>query len=84
MFSTDAKLQPYSMYQYAVSVVNSAGETSSPYTFIITQEAPPEQVLPPVTNTDSSQLYVIVLSWDMPLKPNGEIDILSFQSDFVT
>lgn len=69
----DNALQPFSMYQYAVSVVNSAGETTSQFTPIVTEEAPPDQVLPPVVKTDSSQLYVVDLSWDIPLKPNGNL-----------
>lgn len=77
LFLLDTELQPFSMYQYAVSVVNSAGETTSPYTFINTQEAPPEHVLPPTVNTASTQLYVIDLSWSLPLKPNGKF-LLTF------
>jgi hypothetical protein len=61
------------MYQYAVSVVNSAGETTSQFTPIVTEEAAPDEILPPVVKTDSSQLYVVDLSWNMPLKPNGNL-----------
>jgi hypothetical protein len=32
-----------------------------------------DEVLPPVVKTDSSQLYVVDLSWNMPLKPNGNL-----------
>ena len=61
-------------------MVNSAGETTSQFTPILTQEAAPEHVLPPTVNTDSSQLYVIHLSWKIPGRPNGEFFFYFFIS----
>lgn len=59
------------MYEYAVSVVNSAGATQSEYTTIKTLQARPEGLRAPNATLDPRQLYMIFLNWETPRKPNG-------------
>ncbi|XP_048258912.1 usherin-like [Haliotis rufescens] len=70
---TDTGLSPYSDYEYSVSVVNSAGSSSSSYVGVQTLQAAPGEVKAPVTRVNPDQLYIIYLTWDTPGKPNGVI-----------
>uniref|UniRef100_A0A2C9JJ39 Usherin n=1 Tax=Biomphalaria glabrata TaxID=6526 RepID=A0A2C9JJ39_BIOGL len=70
---TDLNLVPYSLYEYSVVVVNSAGSTSSSWATIRTLVAPPEQVLPPSSRVAPGELFAIYLTWTEPQKPNGII-----------
>lgn len=76
---TDTNLEPYSVYEYTVDVVNSAGGTRSNVVNTKTLTALPTGVDPPEATVDPSQLYVIYLTWDIPQKPNGSflIDLLT-------
>ncbi|XP_062584554.1 usherin-like isoform X1 [Saccostrea cucullata] len=69
----DTNLQPFSVYEYILEVVNSAGGTASSVVKTRTLAAAPSGVVPPAATVDPSQIYVIYLTWDMPKKPNGEI-----------
>ncbi|XP_052767673.1 usherin-like isoform X2 [Mya arenaria] len=69
----DDGLKPFSLYEYAVSVVNSAGTTQTDYTRIKSLQAPPEGLPTPNATLDPRQLYMIFLTWRPPLQPNGEI-----------
>ena len=73
--TTDSDLDPYSVYRYSISAVNSAGGTRSAESEVTTQQWHPEGVTPPVATVDPSQLYVIQLKWKIPDKPNGKIMI---------
>ena len=68
---SDNGLEPFSIYEYSVSVVNSAGTTQSEYTTIKTLQARPEGLMAPNATLDPKQLYIIYLHWAAPQKPNG-------------
>ena len=70
---TDDGLEPFSLYEYSVVVVNSAGSTQSDYTLIKTLQAQPEGLMAPNATLDPKQLYMIFLTWNAPTKPNGNI-----------
>jgi hypothetical protein len=70
-YFTDINLEPYSVYEYSVDVVNSAGGTRSSIVNTRTLTALPTGVDPPEATVDPSQLYVIYLTWEIPQKPNG-------------
>lgn len=72
LFISDTGLSPYSDYEYSVSVVNSAGSSSSSYVRVQTLQAAPGEVKAPVTRVNPDQLYIIYLTWDTPGKPNGK------------
>ncbi|XP_053408878.1 usherin-like [Mercenaria mercenaria] len=69
----DDGLVPFSLYEYSVAVVNSAGTTQSDYTLTKTLQATPEGLLAPNATLDPKQLYMIFLTWEAPEQPNGEI-----------
>ena len=79
VYIADNGLQPYSNYEYAVTAVNSAGSTTSDYTSIKTLQARPEDLMSPVATLDPRQLYVIFLSWEPPVQPNGNENFAQFQ-----
>ena len=72
---SDNGLEPFSLYEYSVVVVNSAGSTQSDYTLIKTLQAQPEGLMAPNATLDPKQLYMIFLTWAAPEKPNGKIMI---------
>jgi len=69
----DGSLEPYSIYEYSVTVVNSAGSTQSNYTRVRTLQAAPEGLAAPNATLDPLQLYMIFLAWSAPDKPNGNM-----------
>lgn len=79
-YCTDVNLEPYSLYEYSIEVVNSAGESRSKYVNIRTLTAVPMGVNPPTPTIDPAQVYIIYLTWSIPQRPNG----LLFSSTFIT
>ena len=73
---SDNELRPYSLYEYAVTVVNSAGAVKSNFTTIKTLQARPEGLESPEAILDPRQLYLIFLRWKPPSRPNGRLIIL--------
>uniref|UniRef100_W5NGL3 Usherin n=1 Tax=Lepisosteus oculatus TaxID=7918 RepID=W5NGL3_LEPOC len=68
---TDEGLLPYTLYSYAIIACTMEGCTTSPPTKIITLEASPTAVDPPLmTNITSTQINS---SWTAPKVQNGEI-----------
>lgn len=69
----DVNLIPYTNYSYAVVACTDGGcSTLGPSAFIITLQAPPENIQPPVnTLTDNGESLTI--TWQDPLTPNGVI-----------
>lgn len=72
MYITDDGLSPFSLYEYSVSVVNSAGWTHSNYTRVKTLQANPEGLSAPNATLDPKQLFMIFLTWKPPVQPNGK------------
>ncbi|EMP31184.1 Usherin [Chelonia mydas] len=69
----DAKLLPYTEYEYQVWSVNSAGRTPSSWARCKTGPAPPEGLHAPMFHTVASTLAVVNIS--PPLKPNGIVSL---------
>ncbi|TFK09759.1 enhancer of filamentation 1 [Platysternon megacephalum] len=69
----DAKLLPYTEYEYQVWSVNSAGRTPSSWARCRTGPAPPEGLHAPMFHTVASTLAVVNIS--PPLKPNGIVSL---------
>lgn len=66
---TNQDLNPFTSYEYQVSVFNSKGSTTSPWSQVTTLEAPPTNIDPPIFLIVQST-YVTV-SWEEPANPNG-------------
>uniref|UniRef100_A0A8D0L665 Usherin n=1 Tax=Sphenodon punctatus TaxID=8508 RepID=A0A8D0L665_SPHPU len=69
----DAKLLPYTEYEYQVWSVNSAGQTPSSWSHCKTGPAPPEGLHAPKFHTVASTLAVVNIS--PPVKPNGIVSL---------
>ncbi|PIK62300.1 putative usherin [Apostichopus japonicus] len=69
----DTELSPYTTYEYAVSVHNTAGSATSQLVNATTNEAIPSGVQPPSWSVPSGVLDRIQLTWNEPIKPNGQI-----------
>lgn len=68
-------LSPFTVYNFQVIAINSAGNVSSIFTRRTTNEAPPTLTLPPIVNVISST--EISLSWFEPNELNGVL--ISYQ-----
>ena len=67
----DTTVLPATSYHYAIRSANSAGETVSPFQFILTPEAAPEGIpTPSLTVLTSTEIRI---SWTAPTMPNGDI-----------
>ncbi|KAK2920361.1 hypothetical protein Q8A73_002565 [Channa argus] len=69
----DEGLQPYTVYQYQVWAVNSAGRSGGPWTKGRTGPAPPEGVGPPVFQRVSATSAVVDIH--PPTQPNGIVSL---------
>nr|XP_056708935.1 usherin [Euleptes europaea] len=69
----DAKLLPFTEYEYQVWSVNSAGRAASSWTQCRTGPAPPQGLHAPQFGTVASTLAVVNIS--PPLKPNGIVSL---------
>ncbi|XP_030271338.1 usherin [Sparus aurata] len=69
----DEALQPYTVYQYQVWAVNSAGRSASAWTNGRTGPAPPEGVGPPVFLRVSATSAVVDIP--PPARPNGIVSL---------
>ena len=67
------ELKPYTEYEYKVVAGNSKGDTSSPWTLVRTNAAPPKSLPQPFVNVTSA--FAIDLKWVQPAQPNGVISI---------
>ena len=67
----DNTVQPAMEYQYIIRARNSAGQTDSALSRIITPEAPPEGLSAPMLTVLSSTS--IQVAWEVPLLSNGVI-----------
>nr|XP_004672060.2 usherin [Jaculus jaculus] len=70
---TDVNLEPYTIYDYRVSVWNSYGRGFSTYTRASTKEDVPQGVRAPRWTKISSPEDAIVLNWKKPIQPNGPV-----------
>uniref|UniRef100_A0A3Q4AAY9 Uncharacterized protein n=1 Tax=Mola mola TaxID=94237 RepID=A0A3Q4AAY9_MOLML len=70
---TDEALQPYTVYQYQVRAVNSAGRSASAWASGRTGPAPPEGVDPPVFLRVSATTAVVDIR--PPARPNGIVTL---------
>ena len=65
------ELEPFTVYEYRITAVNSQGEAPSDWAQQRTLEAVPQNLLAPlVTSTDA---YSMEVGWQPPGKPNGMI-----------
>ncbi|KAK2854220.1 hypothetical protein Q5P01_006881 [Channa striata] len=69
----DEGLQPYTVYQYQVWAVNSAGRSGSPWAKGRTGPAPPEGVGPPIFRRVSATSAVVDIH--PPARPNGIVSL---------
>ncbi|XP_053139313.1 usherin [Hemicordylus capensis] len=69
----DAKLLPFTEYEYQVWSVNSAGRAASSWTQCRTGPAPPQGLHAPLFDKVASTLAVVSIS--PPLKPNGIVSL---------
>ncbi|XP_070688414.1 usherin [Pempheris klunzingeri] len=69
----DEALQPYTVYQYQVWAVNSAGHSASTWTTGRTGPAPPEGVGPPIFLHVSATTAVVNIH--PPARPNGIVSL---------
>ncbi|KAM6942982.1 usherin [Xenentodon cancila] len=69
----DSRLQPYTVYQYQVWVVNSAGRSASPWVSGRTGPAPPEGVGQPILLHVSATSAVVDIH--PPSQPNGIVSL---------
>ncbi|XP_039982949.1 usherin [Xiphias gladius] len=69
----DEGLQPYTLYQYQVWAVNSAGHIGSPWANGRTGPAPPEGVRPPIFLRVSATSAVVDIH--PPARPNGIVSL---------
>ena len=67
----DSTVRPAMEYRYLVRAINSAGQTDSALSPIITPEAPPEGLSAPTLTVLSSTS--IQVAWEVPLQSNGVI-----------
>ncbi|KAJ8045141.1 Usherin [Holothuria leucospilota] len=77
----DTELSPYTTYEYAVSVHNSAGSATSPLVNATTHESIPVGVLPPLWMVPAGVLDRITLNWNQPIQPNGVINTYILRRD---
>ncbi|XP_064622303.1 usherin-like [Lineus longissimus] len=70
---TDKDLYPYTRYEYAVVIVNGAGNGLSDYTPVTTAEDKPVGVSPPKATVKPGRYDTIILTWDPPTRANGII-----------
>ena len=69
----DITVRPAMEYRYLIRAINSAGQTDSALSPIITPEAPPEGLSAPTLTVLSSTS--IQVAWEMPLQSNGIITV---------
>ena len=69
----DTTVLPASGYQYAIRTTNNAGETVSPFLFILMPEAAPVGISTP--SLDATGPTSIQTTWTPPTMPNGVITI---------
>uniref|UniRef100_A0A3B4TAI5 Usherin n=1 Tax=Seriola dumerili TaxID=41447 RepID=A0A3B4TAI5_SERDU len=69
----DEGLKPYTLYQYQVWAVNSAGHTGSPWANGRTGSAPPKGVGPPIFLRVSATSAVVDIA--PPVRPNGIVSL---------
>ena len=69
----DSTVQPAMEYRYLIRAINSAGQTDSALSPIITPEAPPEGLSAPTLIVLSSTS--IQVAWEVPLQSNGVITV---------
>ncbi|XP_019935888.2 usherin isoform X2 [Paralichthys olivaceus] len=72
--------EPYSQYSLRVEAVNGAGSVSSPWVGIRTLEASPAG-LANFTVEQREQGRALLLSWDQPHAPNGDITMYNLYSE---
>ncbi|XP_062863133.1 usherin [Trichomycterus rosablanca] len=72
-FCHDRELLPYTVYEYQVWAVNSAGRTGSPWAVGRTGPAPPEGVNPPTFSHIRATSAVVDIG--PPTRPNGIVTI---------
>lgn len=71
LYYIDVSLQPFTVYSYTVTACSGGGCTISQPSMKRTDEAPPEQLSPPVLTALSA--IAIRITWSSPAKPNGII-----------
>ena len=76
------RLDPNTDYEFQVIAFNGAGSVESAWQLATTDEGCPEQLqlIAAVRSVDGTQL---ILSWNAPLKPNGNIQLYRLYADTV-
>lgn len=68
---TDSSVKPYTEYQYSIRASNSLGSTDSPWQTVLTDQAAPEGVQPPLLSLITTDIHSINISWSAATQING-------------
>ena len=77
-------LRPWTWYEFSVRTHNPAGNTSSPWVTVATRQAPPRGLAPPSVSHLPGQPTQLLVSWTLPLEPNGVLQSYRIQRNNVS